>query len=125
MEANPARSGALLKMYRHRVRDLLLQVAEVLPLRCDAACATRIIPRGNEPARLLVTLDLKGDFFHGLEPIIPYLPAGLPPLGIPKRDQFYRVEAIPPLGTLNLGWIVDPEFSANCEHNGFYFLLKF
>ena len=49
METNPAGSGAPLKMSRHRVRDLLLKVAEILPLRGDATRATRIIPPGHEP----------------------------------------------------------------------------
>jgi hypothetical protein len=90
MEANPAGSGALLKMSRHRVRDLLLQVAEILPLRGDAACATRIIPPRHEPARLLVTLDLKGDFFHALNPLFHTFRAGPPPLWIPSAISLSR-----------------------------------
>jgi hypothetical protein len=87
MQTNPARSGPLLKMDRHRVRNLLLQVAEILPLRGDAAWATRIIPPGHKPARLLVTLDLKGDFFHALNPLFhTFLP---PPAAMDsKRNQF-------------------------------------
>ncbi len=69
VDADSTRSGAFVKVNCDRLRDLLLQIAEILPLRGDAACAIRVIPRCHEPARLLVTLDLKGDFFHYLEPL--------------------------------------------------------
>ena len=58
-------------MNRDRLRDLLLQIAEISPLRRDAA-TIRIVPRRHQPARLLITLDLKGDFFHYLKLIIAY-----------------------------------------------------
>ena len=100
--ADPAGSGGFVKVNRHRVRDLLLQVAEILALCGDAAGAIRIIPPGHEPARLVVTLDLKGDFFHYLEPIIPYLPffrrAFSPFPSIGKRDAkrgFQTIEVRP------------------------------
>ena len=57
-------------MNRDRLRDLLLQIAEILTLRGDAAIG--IVPRRHQPAGPLVTQDLKGDFFHYLKLIIPY-----------------------------------------------------
>jgi hypothetical protein len=90
METNPAGSGALLKMSRHCVRDLLLHVPEVLPLRGDATCATRIIPAGHEPARLLVTLDLKGDFFHALSPLFHTLGPAFRRCGFQARSLLFR-----------------------------------
>ena len=72
MDTNSMRSGAFVEMYRYRLRNLLLQIAQVLPLRCDATGAIGIVPRCDEPARLLVALDLKGNFFHRPAPIIPY-----------------------------------------------------
>ena len=70
VDADPARSGAFVKVNCDRLRDLLLQIAEILPLRGDATHAVRVIPRCHEPTRLLVTLDLKSDFFHYLEPLL-------------------------------------------------------
>ena len=52
------RSGAFVKVNCDRLRDLLLQIAEVLPLRGDATCPIRTFPPCYEPTRLLVTLDL-------------------------------------------------------------------
>jgi hypothetical protein len=71
VDADSSRSGAVVKVNRDRVRDLLLQISEVLPSRGDATRSIGIVPRCHEPARLLVTLDLQRDFFHYLEPIIP------------------------------------------------------
>ena len=71
VDADSTGSGAFVKVNCDRLRDLLLQIAEILPLRGDATPAIRIIPPCYEPARLLVTLDLKSDFFHYLCPIIP------------------------------------------------------
>ena len=48
------RTGALVEMYRYRLRDLLLQIAQVPPLRCDATGPIRIVPPCHQPARLLV-----------------------------------------------------------------------
>jgi hypothetical protein len=66
MDANSTRHGAFVEVNYDRVRDLLLQIAQILALRGDAAPAIRIVPPCHEPTRLLVTLDLKGDFFHYL-----------------------------------------------------------
>jgi len=62
------RSGAFVEMYRDSLRDLLLQIAQVLPLRSDATGPIRIVPRCHQPARLLVAQDLEGDFFHWSAP---------------------------------------------------------
>jgi len=97
MEPNPPGSGTLLEMNRHRVRDLLLQVAEILPLRGDAAFATRIVPPCHQPARLLVTLDLKGDFFHGLTPLFHTFRPAFRRNGFPSATPFHFVEVIPVL----------------------------
>jgi len=72
VDADSTRSGAFVKVNCDRVRDLLLQIAEVLSLRGDATRSIRVVPACHEPARLLVTLDLKGDFFHRTAPP-PYL----------------------------------------------------
>lgn len=64
MDANSTRSGALVKVKGNRLGDLLLQVAEVLPLRSDATRFSPIVPRGHEPTRSLVTLDLNSYLFH-------------------------------------------------------------
>jgi hypothetical protein len=72
LDAYPTRSRAFVKMNCDRLGDLLLQIAEIVTLRRDAARSIRIIPPCYEPARLLVSLDLKGDFFHDLDTIIPY-----------------------------------------------------
>jgi len=69
MDADSTRNGAFVEMNCDRLRDLLLQIAQILPLRGDATGTIRIIPPCHEPARLLVTLDLKGDFFHCLHPL--------------------------------------------------------
>jgi hypothetical protein len=37
VDADPARSGAIVKVNANRFRDVLLQVPEILPLRGDAA----------------------------------------------------------------------------------------
>jgi len=66
IDADSTRNGAFVKVNCYRFRDLLLQIAEILPLRSDATGAIRVIPPCYEPARLLVTLDLKSDFFHHL-----------------------------------------------------------
>jgi hypothetical protein len=72
VNADSTRRGAVIKVNGNRFRDLLLQIAEVLALRGDAARSIRIVPPCHKTARLLVTLDLKCDFFHSLQPIIPY-----------------------------------------------------
>ena len=54
MDTDSMKSGAFVEMYRYRLRDLLLQIAQVLPLRCDATGPIGIIPRCHQPARLLV-----------------------------------------------------------------------
>ena len=66
VDADSTRNGAFVRVNCDRLRDLLLQIAEILALRGDATLAIRIIPPCDEPARLLVTLDLKSDFFHYL-----------------------------------------------------------
>jgi hypothetical protein len=66
------RSGAYIEMYRYRLGDLLLQIAKIFPLRCDATRRIGVIPPSHEPPRLFVALDLKGDLFHKPAPIIPY-----------------------------------------------------
>ena len=58
VEADSTRHGAPVKMNCDRLRDLLLQITEILPLSGDASCAIGIIPPCHEPAGLLVTLDL-------------------------------------------------------------------
>lgn len=67
VDADSTRTGALLKVNGYRFRDLLLQITQIFPLRGNATRAIRIIPPRDEPARLLVTLDLKSDLFHLLE----------------------------------------------------------
>ena len=57
MDTNSMRSRALVEMYRHRLRDLLLQIAQVLPLRCDSTGPIGVVPRCHQPARLLVAQD--------------------------------------------------------------------
>jgi len=64
MDTDSARTGAFIKVNGDRFRDLLLQIAEILPLRRYATRAVRVVPPCHEPTRLLVTLDLKRDFFH-------------------------------------------------------------
>jgi hypothetical protein len=64
VDADSTRSGAVIKVNGNRLHDLLLQIAEILALRGDAARSVRIVPPCNQAARLLVTLDLKCDFFH-------------------------------------------------------------
>ena len=64
MDTDATRSGAFIKVNCDRIRNLLLQIAQVLPLRRESTGSIRIVPPRNEPARLLVTLDLKGDLFH-------------------------------------------------------------
>ncbi len=57
MDAYSARGGAFVEVNGNCLGDLFLQIAEILPLRCDAT-PIWIVPRRNEPARLLVALDL-------------------------------------------------------------------
>jgi hypothetical protein len=90
VDADSTRSGAFVKMSCDRFGDLLLQIAEVLPLRRDATGSIRIIPRCHEPARLLVTLDLKGNFFHYLEPINPYARCSSRNNGATRWDHLLR-----------------------------------
>jgi hypothetical protein len=71
LDTNSMRSGTFIEMYRYRLRDLLLQIPQVLPLRCDATRPIGVIPPRHEPSGLLVTLDLKRDFFHNRVLIIP------------------------------------------------------
>jgi hypothetical protein len=71
-DVDTLRSSSIVKVNCDGFRDLLPYVAEILPLRRDAA-AVRIIPRGHQPARPFVTLNLKGDFFHCLKLIIAYV----------------------------------------------------
>lgn len=78
------RSGSIVKVNCHCLGDLLVQIVEALPLRCDAA-AVPVIPPCHQPARLLVTLDLKGDFFHDFSPIIPYWRGGSPGIPLPYQ----------------------------------------
>jgi len=49
----------------HGLRDLLLQIAKVSPLRSDAARSGWVIPPRDKLARLFVALDLQRDLFHG------------------------------------------------------------
>jgi len=72
VDTDSTRSGAFIKVNRDRIRNLLLQIAKVLSLRRDTTPSIRIVPPRHEPTRLLVTLDLKGNFFHYLDPIIPH-----------------------------------------------------
>jgi hypothetical protein len=64
MNPNSTRNGAFVKMNGYCLRDLLLQISQILPLRRNATRSVRIVPRSNEPARIFVALDLKCDFFH-------------------------------------------------------------
>src|SRR5947207_2651253 len=64
VDADSTRSSAVVKVNRNRLRDLLLQIAEVLALSSDPARSVRIVPPCHQPARLLVTLDLECYFFH-------------------------------------------------------------
>ena len=68
-DANLTRTRAFIKVNCDSLSNLLLQIAEVLPLRGDATRALRIIPPCHEPARFFVALDLKSDFFHYLCPL--------------------------------------------------------
>src|SRR6266849_3647769 len=71
MEPDTAGSCALIEIRCYRLGDLVLQVAQVLPLRSNAAGAIRCIPRGHQPARFLVVLDLERDFVHHSNPSLP------------------------------------------------------
>jgi len=73
-EVNPdsTGSGAFVKVNSDRIRNLLLQIAEIFPLGGDAAPSQRIIPPRHEPTRLFVALHLQGDFFHCRAPIISH-----------------------------------------------------
>src|SRR5579863_2742855 len=64
VDADSTRRGAFVKMNYYRIRDLLLQIAKILPLGCDATGTIRVVPPRYEQVRLLVTLNLKVDLFH-------------------------------------------------------------
>lgn len=49
-EVNPdaMRRGAVVEVNRHCLRDLLLQIAQVLPLSSDTARSLGVVPPGNQ-----------------------------------------------------------------------------
>ena len=70
MNSNSPGNGAVVKVNGDRVRDLLLQVAEIFALGSDTTQSFGIIPPCHQPTRLFVALYLQGDFFHLPELII-------------------------------------------------------
>jgi hypothetical protein len=50
-------------MSRDGFGDLLLQIPKISSLRGDST-AIRIVPSRHQQSGILVTLDLKSDFFH-------------------------------------------------------------
>lgn len=54
----------LVKMSPDCVADLLLQILKVPPLRSNATRVVGSVPRGYQPARVLVVKDLERDFIH-------------------------------------------------------------
>jgi iron donor protein CyaY len=65
MDADSPGSFTLIEVNGYSLRNLLLQIAKVLPLRSDATRSGRIVPPRDELARLLIALDLKRNLFHG------------------------------------------------------------
>jgi hypothetical protein len=63
MNSDSARSRARVKVNPDGLRDLLLQIAEILTLRGNTARFTEVVPTRDQPARLLVALNPKYDFF--------------------------------------------------------------
>src|SRR5258708_39688492 len=70
MEPAAPRCCSLIEIRCYRLGDLVLQVAQVLPLRSDATAIGRI-PGGYQPARFLVVLDLQRNFVHHSNPSLP------------------------------------------------------
>jgi hypothetical protein len=66
VEADASRRGPLVEVDGHRFGDLLLQIPQIAPLSGDATTPNRVVSPSDEPARLVVPLDLQGDLFHVL-----------------------------------------------------------
>src|SRR5438046_10119873 len=63
MQTNFARRGSPCEMTPNRFLNVLVQLRQILGLRCNSS-TLGIIPRGDQYARFYITFDLKGQRIH-------------------------------------------------------------